>query len=85
MTKKLDDDNKNKPSEKMNKTSNTSQKNHSTSKDTATKDNKQLKTISEPQRVQTEKSNDKTVSANKAVGSVTPKNKADKKYVKGPL
>ena len=67
MTKKLDDENQNKSSEKMNKELNMSQQNDNSSKDIDGKDNKPLKNKFENQTSQIEKRDDKIISNNKTV------------------
>ena len=77
MTKKLDDENQNKSSEKMNKELNMSQQNDNTSKDIEGKDNKPLKNKFENQTSQIEKPNDKIISNNKTVNPASLTKKAD--------
>ena len=67
MTKKLDDENQNKSSEKMNKELNMSQQNDNSSKDIEGKDKKPLKNKFENQTSQIEKRDDKIISNNKTV------------------
>lgn len=67
MTKKLDDENQNKSSEKMNKELNMSQQNVNTTKDIEGKDNKLLKNKVKNQTSQIEKPDDKIISNNKTV------------------
>ena len=64
MTKKLDDENKNKSSDKINKELNPSQKDDSTLKNIEGKDDKPLKNKFDNQQTQTEKSDEKIVSDN---------------------
>jgi len=77
MTKKLDDENQNKPSEKMNKELNMSQQNDNSSKDIDGKDNKPLKNKFENQTSQIEKRDDKIISNNKTVNPAGLPKKAD--------
>ena len=77
MTKKLDDENQNKSSEKMNKELNMSQQNDNTSKDIEGKDNKPLKNKFENQTSQIEKRDDKIISNNKTVNPAGLPKKAD--------
>ena len=77
MTKKLDDENQNKPSEKMNKELNMSQQNDNSSKDIEGKDNKPLKNKFENQTSQIEKRDDKIISNNKTVNPAGLPKKAD--------
>ena len=77
MTKKLDDENQNKSSEKVNKELNMSQQNDNTSKDIEGKDNKPLKNKFENQTSQIEKPNDKIISNNKTVNPASLTKKAD--------
>ncbi len=77
MTKKLDDENQNKSSEKVNKELNMSQENDNTSKDIEGKDNKPLKNKFENQTSQIEKPDDKIISNNKTVNPASLTKKAD--------
>ena len=77
MTKKLDDENQNKPSEKMNKELNLSQQNDNSSKNIEGKDNKSLKNKFENQTSQIEKRDDKIISNNKTVNPAGLPKKAD--------
>ena len=77
MTKKLDDENQNKSSEKMNKELNVSQQNDYSSKDIDGKDNKPLKNKFENQTSQIEKRDDKIISNNKTVNPAGLPKKAD--------
>ena len=77
MTKKLDDENQNKSSEKVNKELNMSQQNDNNSKDIEGKDNKPLKNKFENQASQIEKPDDKITSNNKTVNPAGSTKKAD--------
>ncbi len=77
MTKKLDDENQNKSSEKMDKELNMSQQNDNSSKDIDGKDNKSLKNKFENQTSQIEKRDDKIISNNKTVIPAGLTKKAD--------
>ena len=77
MTKKLDDENQNKPSEKMNKELNLSQQNDNSSKNIEGKDNKSLKNKFDNQTSQIEKRDDKIISNNKTVNPAGLPKKAD--------
>ena len=77
MTKKLDDENQNKSSEKTNKELSMSQQNDNSSKDIEGKDNKPLKNKFENQTSQIEKRDDKIISNNKTVNPAGLPKKAD--------
>ena len=77
MTKKLDDENQNKSSEKINKELNMSQQNDNTSKDIEDKNNKPLKNKFENQTSQIEQPDDKIISNNKTDNPAGLTKKAD--------
>ena len=77
MTKKLDDENQKKSSERMNKELNMSQQNDNNSKDIEGKDNKPLTNKFENQASQIEKPDDKITSNNETVNPAGSTNKAD--------
>ncbi len=77
MTKKLDDENQNNSSEKMNKELNLSQQNDNSSKNIEGKDNKSLENKFENQTSQIEKRDDKNISNNKKVNPAGLTKKAD--------
>lgn len=79
MTKKLDDENKNKSSDKINKELNPSQKDDSTLKNIEGKDDKPLKNKFDNQQTQTEKSDEKIVSDNKKADLANIEKKDDVK------
>ena len=79
MTKKLDDENKNKSSEKINEELNASQKNDNALKNIEGRDDKPLKNKFDNQQTQTEKSDEKFVSDNKKVNLASIEKKDDVK------
>lgn len=79
MTKKLDDENKNKSSDKINKELNPSQKDDSTLKNIEGKDDKPLKNKFDNQQTHTEKSDEKIVSDNKKADLANIEKKDDVK------